>query len=314
MVITETPLRISFLGGNTDFPEYYKKYGGLVLTTTINKYIYCIVKKRFDDLIYVNYMKKEIVKNVSDIKHDLVREALKFMGITKGIEITFLSDVPEAGSGLGSSSTVLVGLLNALHHYKGRPVPPRQLAEEACKIEIDILKKPIGVQDQYIAAFGGLNMIDFGKKVSVTPIEEVPDLEKWLLLLYTGRARKSSKVLSHMKLDKEILDENKRLAESGLECLNLGWIRIFGKMVGSYWSLKKKLNRKVTNKYIDDLYDKAIECGAYGGKIVGAGNGGFLLLVIEPSQRNKIKSKLGLKELPFKLCKCGTISIFNNKI
>src|SRR3972149_10561964 len=142
MIITQTPLRLSLLGGNTDFPEYYKKYGGLVLTTAIDKYIYCIVNARFDDLIYVNYSIKEVVKKVSDLKHELVREALKMLGITKGIEITFLSDVPSAGTGLGSSSSVTVGVLNALHNYLGDVINADQLANEAIKIEVEILKKP----------------------------------------------------------------------------------------------------------------------------------------------------------------------------
>src|SRR3990167_4837248 len=153
MIITATPLRISLLGGNTDFPKYFKKYGGAVLTATIDKYVYCIVKERFDDLIYINYSIKEKVSKVEDIKHDLVREAMKLVGVDKGIEITFLSDIPSEGSGLGSSSTVTVGVLNALHQFKGESVPARQLAEEACKIEVDILKKPIGYQDQYAVAF-----------------------------------------------------------------------------------------------------------------------------------------------------------------
>ena len=161
MIITQTPLRLSFFGGNTDFPDYYLKHGGCVLTTAIDKYIYCIVKKRFDKKIYINYSKKEIVNSVDEIEHELVREALKKTGVENGVEITFLADIPSEGSGLGSSSAVLVGVLNALHHFIGETPSARQLAEEAVDIEVNILKKPIGVQDQYIAAFGGLRFIEF---------------------------------------------------------------------------------------------------------------------------------------------------------
>jgi len=155
MIITKTPLRISLLGGNTDFPRYFKKYGGAVLTATINKYIYCIVNKRFDKQIWINYSIKEIVDSVDDIKHDLVREAMKLTGVTEGVEITFISDIPSEGSGLGSSSAVTVGVLNALHAFKGKKVDSDQLAQEACHIELRILKKPIGIQDQYAIAHGG---------------------------------------------------------------------------------------------------------------------------------------------------------------
>src|SRR3990167_8138579 len=179
MIITQTPLRISLLGGNTDFPKYFRKHGGAVLTTTIDKYIYCIIKKRFDDEIWVNYSKKEKVRNVQEIKHDLVREAMKLVGITKGVEITFLSDIPSEGSGLGSSSAVVVGVLNALHQFKGESVSAWKLAEEACYIEVDILKKPIGYQDQFAVAYGGFNLIEFNSDNSfrVKPIdpEEIAD-------------------------------------------------------------------------------------------------------------------------------------------
>jgi D-glycero-alpha-D-manno-heptose-7-phosphate kinase len=309
MIITRTPLRISFLGGNTDFPAYYKKYGGMVLTTTIDKYIYCIVKERFDDLIYINYMKKEIVKDINDIEHDLVRESLRYLGIKKGIEITFLSDVPESGSGLGSSSTVLVGLLNALHCYKGKTVKPRQLAEEACKIELDILKKPIGVQDQYIAAFGGMNLIRFGKKITVEPVRYSSDFEKWLALYYTGKTRKSSEILRGVKFDKKILDENKRLVKNGLDFLSLAWMHCFGLTLDKYWKLKIRLNNRVTNKEIDFIYNEALYQGAVGGKICGAGGGGFLLLMVPPTRRKNIQ--LGLRELSFKLEPDGSKIIYN---
>src|SRR3990167_1030383 len=208
MIITKTSLRLSLLGGNTDFPKYFRKYGGACLTTTIDKFIYCIVKKRFDDLIYINYSVKEKVEKVEDIKHDLVREAMKLVGVKEGIEITFLSDIPSEGSGLGSSSAVVIGVLNALHNFMGESVTSRQLAQEACKIEVDILKKPIGYQDQYAIAFGGCNLIEYGKEITLRPFELNKEC---LLLFYTGITRKTTDVLSSLKLDKKILDKNKEL-------------------------------------------------------------------------------------------------------
>ena len=308
MIITQTPLRISFLGGNTDFPAYYKKYGGAVLTTAIDKYVYCIVKERFDDEIRVTWSIKEIVTDVNKIKHELVREAMKLMGITKGIEIIFLSDIPSEGSGLGSSSSVTVGVLNALHQYKGEQVTARQLAEEACHIEIDILKKPIGVQDQYIAAFGGLNLIEFGKKIVVKP-RSSRHIEDYLMLFYTGKTRQSQKILSVMKLNKKILDRNKELAQMG--ALDLLDYELFGEELDEYWELKKKLNGEVTNGVIDIMYAKAKEAGAIGGKIAGAGGGGFLLLVVPQEKKKMVRNVLKLRELPFGLAKDGSKVIFN---
>ena len=306
MIITKTPLRISLLGGNTDYPKYFKKYGGAVLTTTIDKYIYCIVKKRFDEEIWINYSIKEKVTKVKDIKHDLVREAMKLVGVKDSIEITFLSDVPSEGSGLGSSSAVTVGVLNALHNYKGEAVTARQLAEEACRIEVDILKKPIGYQDQYAVAFGGLNFIEFGKKIKVNRIfNHLEDL----MLLYTGKNRKADKILSLMKLNKKILDKNKELAYIGK--INLECSDCMGNLLHDYWDLKKKLNIAVSNLYLDNLFRLAYQAGAIGGKIVGAGGGGFILLVVPPENRNEVKKTLGLKELKFEESEYGSQVIFN---
>lgn len=308
MIITRTPLRVSLLGGNTDFPAYYNKYGGAVLTTTIDKYIYCIVKKRFDDEIWINYSIKEKVKKVSNIKHDLVREALKMVGVTEGVEITFLSDIPSEGSGLGSSSAVTVGLLNALHHYKGESITARQLAEEACKIEVDILKKPIGVQDQYAVAFGGFNLIEFKDEITVEPINP-EELSGSLMLFYTGVTRSSDKVLSKMKLNKRILDKTKELVYHKLNTITDPII--LGEMLDRYWVLKRKLNKYVSNNTIDTSYQSALQGGAWGGKIVGAGGGGFLLLVAPPKEQQNVRDRLKLRELPFKLTRHGSKVIFD---
>jgi D-glycero-alpha-D-manno-heptose-7-phosphate kinase len=318
MVISKTPLRISLLGGNTDFPAYYYDNGGAILTTAIDKYVYCIVKERFDDLIYINYSIKEIVSDVNDIKHDIVREALKMVGIKGGIEITFLSDIPAEGSGLGSSSAVAVGLLNALYQYLGQQMPLGQLATKACNIEIDILKKPIGVQDQIITAYGGIRYIRLVSKDQVEVLkakvsdEIKSDLNNSLMLFYTNKTRKSSDILKRMKLDKKILDENKKLAIQGNMYLERGEIKELGKLLDKYWQLKKKLNKKVSNKDIDKMYTNAKRAGAIGGKIVGAGGGGFLLLVVPQDKQNKVREALiGHKELKFGFSEFGSRIIFN---
>lgn len=317
MIITQTPLRISLLGGNTDFPEYFKKYGGAVLTTTIDKYIYVIASKRFDNQIWINYSVKEIVTDIKDIKHDLVREALKLMEITGGVEITFLSDIPSEGSGLGSSSAVTVGLLNALSQFIGKQLTSAELASFACKIEIDILKKPIGVQDQIITAYGGLRHLVFGGATQVLKLE-IPDstintLDNSLMLFYTNKTRKADTILKGIKLDNKILDKNKQLANQAVTSLKVGDINGLGKLIHEYWELKKKLNDKVTDEEINVMYKKARKAGAIGGKIVGAGGGGFLLLVVNSDKQESVRKALSdYRELKFRFDPFGSRIIFNN--
>ncbi len=316
MIITQTPLRISFLGGNTDFPEYYKEYGGLVLTSTIDKYIYCIVKKRFDDLIYINYSIKEIVTKVDDIKHELVREALRMLKIDRGIEISFLSDIPTEGSGLGSSSAVTVGVLNALHAYKGDYVSSIQLAKEAVMIELGILQKHIGVQDQFAVAFGGLRQISFGKELlsENINIKDQEDFNNSLMLLYTGVTRKADDVLAAFDVKKNIdqLHIIKSFAKSGKEELERGDLKSFGNTLNAYWEMKKAMNTNTTNLEIDKMYELAKNAGAIGGKIIGAGGGGFLLVMFPANKRAKIRQALNdYKELPFRFSDSGSKIILN---
>lgn len=314
MIITKTPLRISLLGGNTDFPKYYEKHGGAVLTAAINKYVYCIVKRRFDDEIWINYSRKEKVKKVEDIKHDLTREAMKLVGVTKGVEITFLSDIPSEGSGLGSSSAILVGLLNALHQYKGQTVSQDKLANEACKIEITILKKPIGVQDQWSTALGGCRKLKFSKnRLEYVLLNDHFDkvLGDNLMLFYTGKTRKSEKILSKMRLKKKILDKNKALVDLAQEALYSNDLLLFSAALDEYWNLKKQLNKLTTNRKIDRMYKRAMLAGAIGGKIVGAGGGGFLLLVVRPGKRNTVRQALATIDLPFEVDRLGSRVIFN---
>lgn len=315
MIITRTPLRLSLLGGNTDFREYFLNYGGLVLSTTIDKYIYCIVKKRFDDLIIVNYSIKESVSSVNDLKHDLVREAMRLTGITKGVEISFLADIPTEGTGLGSSSAVTIGVLNALHAYNGEYVSSRQLSDEAIRIELDILNKPIGVQDQHAIALGGLRLIEltpsgevFGMKLK--PDESIKeDLNNSMMLFYTGITRKADDVLSSFSVEenKPLLDQNKILASSGAESILKGDLKKFGELMDVYWLAKKQMNGNTSNKEIDKMYEKAKKAGVIGGKVIGAGGGGFLLVVFPANKRAKVRSALSnYQELPFRFSDEGS--------
>lgn len=324
MIITQTPLRISLFGGGTDFSDFYLKEGGAVLSLGIDKYIYVIVKERFDEDIYINYSKKEIVSCVDDIEHELVREAMKKTGVDGGIEITTLADIPSEGSGLGSSSSVTVGLLNALYAYQGEQVTLERLAKETCEIEIDILGKPIGVQDQYIAAFGGMRFIEFSKDGEVTaermPLkdEEKRRLVSNLLIFYTGKTRSSSDVLTEQKrnIDNRLkeLTNLRDLAYEAKEHILSGAIDDIGPLMKKGWVEKKKLASNVTNPEIDELYAKAMAAGALGGKISGAGSGGFLLLYCPREAQNSVREAMaGHRELPFLLSRDGSKVIFNNR-
>ncbi len=322
MIITQTPLRISFAGGGTDFREFFTKHGGCVVSTAIDKYVYTIVKKRFDNRIYINYSKKEIVDSVDQIQHELVREAMRKTGVKDGIEISFLADIPSTGSGLGSSSSVTVGVLNALYHYQGIAPPAEKLAEEACEIEIDICGKPIGVQDQYIAAFGGLRFFDFKKDGSVVPValnadESLrDDLDAHLMLFFTDRTRKSETILSEQK--KNIPEKEKILRQMASEARGLkkaletgGYYQV-GRALRRGWEHKKKLASKISDPQLDLWYRKALDAGAAGGKISGAGGGGFFLLFVPPNNRQKVRQALSdLQEMPTHLERDGSKVIFN---
>ncbi|MBN2076583.1 MAG: GHMP kinase [Dehalococcoidales bacterium] len=321
MIIVQTPVRISFLGGGTDFEDYYISHGGAVVSTTIDKYIFVIVKERFDDLICINYSKKEEIENVNEIKHDLVREAMKITGITRGIEITTIADIPSDGTGLGSSSAVTIGLLQALYTYQGEIVSAETLAEQACEIEIQILGKPIGKQDQYITAYGGTRFIEFnGAGVKTNRINVHKDnlrrLNENLMLYYTGVKRDSSEVLSEQK--KEIqhnlyyLTELKNLAYEGKSKLENGSYHELGELLHKNWLLKKQLSSKITNSRIDDLYESARKAGAIGGKICGSGGGGALLLYCLKEKQDSVRSTLNkLREIPFRFENDGSKVILN---
>jgi D-glycero-alpha-D-manno-heptose-7-phosphate kinase len=322
MLITQTPLRISFLGGGTDFPDYYRREEGWVLSTAINKFIFVIIKERFDDKIRVGYTRTELVDTIDELQHELVRECLRKTGIRRGVEISTMADIPSEGSGLGSSSSVTVGLLNAMYNYLGTPVDHERLAREACEIELDILGKPIGVQDQYIAAYGGQRFLQFGRNGQVIVeqmglgAEQYRRLNRSLLLFYTNVARKAENVLTEqlqkMETNLDLLREMKRLALVAREALRAEAFDDFGVLLDQSWQIKKQLASRVSNHAIDELYTKARKAGALGGKITGAGGGGFFLIYAPMQKQDEVRQALSaLPELPFGLERDGTKVIFN---
>lgn len=322
MIITQTPLRISFAGGGTDFKEFYAQENGCVISSTIDKYVFVIVKERFDDKIYVNYSKKEIVDKVDDLQHELVREAMRITGVSKGVELTTLADVPAEGSGLGSSSSTTVGLLHALYSYRGELKSAETLAREACRIEVDILGKPMGKQDQYIAAYGDTQFITFNSdetvKVEGVALEEEAKrrLDQDLMLFYTGVTRQSSSILSEQKANiderMEILGQMKSLASQARKCLLNSALDEFGEILHLSWEYKRRLASKISNAEIDGIYEAARRAGAIGGKICGAGGGGFLLLYCPIEKQADVCRALGhLREIPFHLERDGSKVIFN---
>lgn len=305
MIITRTPFRISFAGGGTDLREFYRNEPGAVVSTAINRYMYIIVNKRFTDAIRVSYYAKtEIVDSVDEIRHPLVREALKLVGIRSGIEIASVADV-HAGAGLGSSGSFTVGLLNALYGYKGILKSAEELAREACHIEIDILGEPIGKQDQYIAAYGGLRYFQFNTDETVTtePIiwssEHKDELVQNLLLLYTGDIHEAGSILQEQKEQTQQPDKMTNLKKMRDMAIDLkeqlnsnAAAGTFGEMLHRGWQLKKELASGISNDKIDKCYEKALNAGATGGKVLGAGGGGFLLLYCPQSKQPQVREAL----------------------
>ena len=322
MILVRTPLRVSFVGGGTDFKEYYTRRHGSVISAAIDKYIYVMVKKRFDDAIRVVYSRTELANAVDEIRHDLVREALKKTGIEKGIEIATFADVPSEGCGLGSSSAITIGLLNAFYAFARVRKSPEQLAQEACQIEIEVLKRPIGKQDQYIAAYGGVQHIVFREDdtVEVNSLaltdRSVKLLQERLMLFYTGMTRKSSEILTEQKQKMgehfETLDQMNELVPQLKESMLNGVGVEFGRLLDRNWRLKKQLASKISNSDIDTYYERTLRAGAVGGKICGAGGGGFLLLYCPPGKRDVVKEAAKpLREMAFTFEPCGSTVLLN---
>jgi D-glycero-alpha-D-manno-heptose-7-phosphate kinase len=323
MIITQTPLRIGLLGGGTDLPDYYRERGGRVLNAAIDKYIYVIVKQRFDDEIYVNYSKKEIVSRVEDLEHELVREAMWMTGVTSGVEITTLADIPSAGgSGLGSSSAVTVGLLHALFAYRGRQVTAEELADRACTIEIDRRGKPIGKQDQYIAAYGGIRDIRFGpgdqvvaEELEISPADR-RDLQRHIMLFYTGVTRSANSILAeqtaNIRTTRDQLDLLRDLAGLAVDRLRSGDMDAVGDAMRKSWEAKRQLASGISNPQLDSAVERALEAGATGAKLTGAGGGGFLLVLCPMERQRAVRDSLAdMRELPVKLDPLGSRIVLN---
>jgi len=320
MIVSRTPLRISFVGGGTDLPDFYEEHGGAVVSTTVDKWIHVIVAPRFEGDVRVSYSKTEIVRSASEVEHDLVRESMRLAGVPRGVDIVTLADVPSRGTGLGSSSTVTVGLLNALYAFQGIYKSPMQLAEEAARIEIEVLGKPIGRQDQYAAAVGGFNFIEFaprGGGVRVQPVicktGTLKRLQRSLLLFYTGRQRSADELLAeqrHAVQDGRALKALQSMRELAVELrerLGRGDADALGPLLHQNWELKQGLTDGITDTTVDRWYELAREAGATGGKLLGAGGGGFLLLFAPPDRHNAVRAALAdLRAVPLKFAAQGT--------
>ena len=315
MIITRAPFRIPLGGGGTDLPSYYSKYGGKLISVAIDKYLVTTVNRPVTDkLIRLKYSKSEIVKSTSQIKHDLIKEALKLTAVTNGIELSFIADIP-AGTGMGSSATFLVSMLKGIHTFKKEDVTAKQIAEEACLIEINKLKNPVGKQDQYMASFGGITQLTIDKKGHVRvdqPIidkAKIEDLEDSLLLFFTGIIRSSTEILNLQNKatqngNKKVLESLHFIKEIGEEitkALKQGDINKFGNLLNTHWKYKQQLSDKVSSNKINLWYEKAIAAGALGGKLIGAGGGGFLLFCCPGDKTNlrAVMAKEGLNEVFF---------------
>lgn len=326
MIVSKTPLRMSFVGGGSDMPAYYQKNDGAVVSTTIDKYMYITIGQKFSGDIRINYSKTEQVNNVKDITHPLVRESLSLLEIKGGIEITSTADIPSKGSGLGSSSSYTVGLINALHAFKKESISKENLAQIACQIELEKCNEPIGKQDQYAAAYGGLNLIRFlgDGSVVVEPInckeKTKLALEKSLLVFYTGRTRKAADLLKQQS--KNLENNNKRsmmtkMVEMAYEMKNsleAGKINHIGYLLNENWILKKQITKGVSDQEIDSWYQKALDAGALGGKLLGAGHGGFLMFLAEPGKHGNIISALNdLKRINMSFDQNGSQIVYNDE-
>ena len=325
MIISRTPLRVSFCGGGTDIDEFSmaESSGGRVVSTAINKYVYVAMNQRFDDRIRISYSSMEDVDSVSQIQHGLIREALRLTGIESGVEITTIADIPGRGTGLGSSSSVTVGLLNAMHSFQGRNPSKEQLAEEACKIEIEIMGAPIGRQDQYAASFGGINSIRFGDGgVIVEPIEIgndlVSNISSNFTLVFTGMTRSASEVLSEESEDEQDKSSRMRMirehADKAAIMFQNGDLDSIGGLLNETWNAKRGISSLITNPSIDELHGKVMTSGAKGAKLLGAGNGGFLLVYGDDGLRETLQGKLGpeFRMFPLDIDFSGSVIIHGN--
>jgi D-glycero-alpha-D-manno-heptose-7-phosphate kinase len=320
MIVTKTPLRISLFGGGTDLPSYSNVFGGAVLSLTIDQYVYVAVNAKFESGYRIAYSKTENTKTISQIEHPIVREVLHHFDIKDHLEIASLADIPSNGSGLGSSSAFTVGLINAIMTFQGSTSSKETLAATACEIEIERMKDPIGKQDQYATSFGEINQFDFAKDGSVKRSQLIlssevkTNLEESILLFYTGLSRSAAPILREQS-QRSVTDSNtveslhsiKKNVETGRRMLERGEIQELGGLLGQSWHLKKNLNSRVTTDEIDRNFDLALSLGAWGGKILGAGGGGFFLLLADRELHDLIEANLsGWKRVKVKLDTQGT--------
>ena len=317
VIVSETPLRISFAGGGTDLPEYYNGHGGRIVSCAIDKFVYVIVKRRYDDMICLNYSGRQTVDSVDAVEHELVREAMRFTGVDRGVEITTIADIPSEGSGLGSSSSVTVGLLNALHCFQGVQFSARELAEQACEIELTRLGRAMGKQDAYIAAYGGLREFCFGHDGTTTTrriglsSDQKRRLEQHLLVYYTGVTRKANAILEKQREEigarRAELDTIRKLAETLANDLEAGELDSLGRILREGWEAKRVLTDGVSSERIETMITTALEAGADGAKVCGAGGGGFVLVVCRPENQPAVREALGdYRELPVRISGMGS--------
>lgn len=324
MIISRTPFRISFFGGGTDYPAWYRKHGGAVLATTINKYCYISCRYLppfFDHKYRLVYSKIENCHTVDEIAHPAVREILRFLNVDLGVEIHHDGDLP-ARSGLGSSSSFVVGMLNALYALKGQMPSKSELAHQAIHIEQERLHETVGSQDQVLAAHGGFNLIEFlpNDEINVTPLtldpERLKDLNSHLMLFFTGINRTASAIavsyVSDMRSKEPAMHQIGAMVQEGLAILRDGKeIGRFGKLMHEGWQAKRSLDRKISNSHVDQIYAEARSAGALGGKLIGAGGGGFMLLFVPPADQSRVREKLHkLIQVPFKFDFSGSRIIF----
>jgi len=324
MLVTKTPLRISFCGGGSDLPSYYERFGGHVVSSTIDKYVYLVLERSFHtEMTSLKYSVLENVKSTDDIKHPIFRECLKMYGI-KGVDICSLADIPS-GTGMGSSGSFTVSLVNLLRAYLGYPSDKELLAEKACEIEMDILKEPVGKQDQYAASYGGLNYYHFKKDgtVEVEPLQLSADLKdklnSRLSLFYVGGERKASDILKEQSRISEKRDaDQKKMCSFALQLrddLRSGNIDSLGRLLDESWKLKKGLAAGISGDTIDRVYEIGMENGAIGGKLLGAGGAGFMLFYSDEKDRAGLKAALkGFREVPFKFENSGSQVVFDDRI
>lgn len=328
MIIVKSPLRISIGGGGTDLPSYYEQFGCSFISAAINKYIYISIHPTFQDELILKYSEIERVKNVDDIKHGIIREALKLAGIHSHLEISSFADIPS-GTGLGSSSTFTVSLLKALYTYRNINHTNMSIAQDACEIEINKLGAPIGKQDQYISALGGLTRFEIDTKGNVKAEtlkmsqHDLVDLEDHLLLFFTGYSRDANKVLKeqdnatkaatqspHESSSNEMIENLHFVKDLSFKigsALENGQIEEFGRLMHVHWENKKKRSKNMSNGKIDDWYDLAMKNGAYGGKLIGAGGGGFLMFLADDKRRlRRVLREAGMQDVPFRFDWLGT--------